>query len=274
MLLLLLGLTTAFAQDPADDPRPYEAATRALLNGPSGCVQVRGDAQVDLVFVRPGGWRGPGETVKMSATGPFQWTMRDGHWDGTPAELKSTGDGPDLNLQSLGPVIGTMGDGDDEDEDEGDISITKDESGRTRIDVAGESERGLSIVDEILEEVAAEATLSWVEPTPQGGKLLFQRAQVDGAPKDEPLEIKTRFDKGGGATAVDILFPKRIRIDTDEPLLRPVLLDAQVHVRAEDTALGRVVTRETASFVLGLFGFTLGVEQQIRYTGARACPAE
>jgi hypothetical protein len=272
LLLAFALFGAARATDPADDPRPYEEATRALLNGPPGCRQVRGEGRLDLVFVRPGGWTGPGETVKSSAAGPFLWTIRDGLWDATPAKLVSIGDGPDLKLENLLPVIGTTGDGEERGEEGGEISVSKDKDGKSTIDVSGESQRALSIVDQVLEEVAAEATLSWVEPAADGGKVLFQRAIVKGAPRDEPLEIRTRFDAEGGATAVDILFPKRVRIEADEFIGKPVLLDAQVHVRAQRTPDGPVVTRESASFVIGLFGFTLGVDQALTYTGTRPCP--
>ena len=50
-------------------------------------------------------------------------------------------------------------------------------------------------------------------------------------------------------------------------------LNAQMHLRGEETSLGLVPTVESLSLVLGVLGFTLGMEQRLNYSRVRACTA-
>ena len=268
MLTFALALLLPAHADPSlpDDPTWWEEQARAVLAGPTGCVDVRGDARLQIVFVRPGGLMGPGETVRADARGPFTWRIRDGRWVDTRLTLTSTGDGPDLRMSSAFPITGRAGDPDEDGESELSISLAGD---TPSIDLAAEGGRHLNMVDEILEGLQPEATLSWVEPRDAGGYVLVQRAPVPGAVGDEPLEIRTAFPDKKVPTAVDVRLPRKVRIG--EGLAVATLMDAQVHLRAAQTDVGLVPVEEGMSLVVGFMGFTLGVEQHLRYTGMRPC---
>jgi hypothetical protein len=93
---------------------------------------------------------------------------------------------------------------------------------------------------------------------------------VPGAAGDEPLEIRTAFPDKKTPTAMDVMLPRKIRLSEDG--MTATLMDAQVHLRAAQTDVGLVPVEEGMSLVVGFFGFTLGVEQRIRYTAMRRCP--
>lgn len=274
MSLLLLGLAlaqSALADDALpDDPSWWEERARAVLAGPKGCVDVRGEASLSLAFVRPGGFMGPGETVRAEAKGPFQWRIVDGQWVDTKLEMKAETEGLDINLDAAFPVTGRVGEPAEKPEPDAEIRLGRDGDKRT-VDVAQESGRSLNMVDDILEELKPEATLSWVEPRDAGGYVLVQRAPVEQAVGDEPLEIRTAFPDKKTPTAVDVVFPRKIRISEDG--FTATLIDGQVHLRAAETDVGLVPVEEGMSLVIGFFGFTLGVEQHIRYDAMRRCPS-
>lgn len=275
MLFFILALALpTHAETPAahagtlpDDPTWWEARARAVLAGPQGCVDVRGDAHLQLVFVRPGGLMGPGETVKAEASGPFTWRIEDGRWVDTRLEMTATGDGPDISLSMAFPVTGRVGEGGRDGDAELSISLDGDSPS---IDMAAEGGRHLNMVDDILEGLKPEAMLSWVEPRDAGGYVLVQRAPVPGAVGDEPLEIRTAFPDTRVPTAVDVRLPRKVRVG--EGLAAATLMDAQVHLRAAQTDVGLVPVEEGMSLVVGFMGFTLGVDQRLRYTALRACP--
>jgi hypothetical protein len=271
MLTFALALMLPAHAEPAlpDDPAWWEEQARAVLAGPTGCVDVRGDARLQLVFVRPGGLMGPGETVEADASGPFSWRIRDGRWVDTQLEMKSKGDGPDISMSSAYPITGRVGDVTEDADAELSISM---EGDKPSIDMAAEGGRHLNMVDEILEELRPDATLSWVEPRDAGGYVLVQRAPVPGAVGDAPLEIRTAFPDKKVPTAVDVRLPRKVRIG--EGLAVATLMDAQVHLRAAQTDVGLVPVEEGMSLVVGFFGFTLGVEQHIAYTAMRRCPTD
>jgi hypothetical protein len=269
MLTFALFLMLPAHAEPAlpDDPAWWEEQSRAVLAGPGACVDVRGEAHMKLMFVRPGGLMGPGETIKADASGPFAWRIRDGRWVDTRLEMKSRGDGPDLSISTAFPVMGQVGDVIESADAE--VSIGTDGE-QPSIDMAAEGMRALNMVDEILQGLKPEATLSWVEPRDAGGYVLVQRAPVPGAVGDSPLEIRTAFPDKKVPTAVDVHLPRKVRIG--EGLVVATLMDAQVHLRAAQTDVGLVPVEEGMSLVVGFLGFTLGVEQRITYNAMRRCP--
>ena len=266
-LLVPLALTPLAQAGPVDDdPEPWELRARPLLAGPEGCVQVRGDARISLDLVTPGGWRGPGETRRSTVAGPFTGEIRDGVWKKNTTELKPVGDGPEVHMNFVVPVMGRM------ESTEGQHKVTvqvgKGEDGDT-IDLSGQGARGLNLVDSILEEVKPETTVSWIEREPNGDVVLVQQSPVRGAKSDDPLEIRTVFPGGGPPRSVDVRLPKHIRVG--DGLVKATLLHAQVHLRAADSEVGVLPVEEGMSLVVGVLGFTLGVEQHLNYVQARPC---
>jgi hypothetical protein len=271
LLLSLSLLSPAHADEPLpDDPSWWEERSAAVLAGPQGCVEVRGEAELSLAFLRPGGLMGPGETVKAEISGPFQWRIVDGQWVDTRLDMKAKKrEGLEVSLDAAFPITGRVGEPAEKPEKDGELTVNL-EGGNPSIDVAQESGRSLNIVDDILEELQPETILSWVEPRDGGGYVLVQRAPVPGAAGDEPLEIRTAFPDKKTPTAMDVMLPRKIRLSEDG--MTATLMDAQVHLRAAQTDVGLVPVEEGMSLVVGFFGFTLGVEQRIRYTAMRRCP--
>ena len=91
MLTFALFLMLPAHAEPAlpDDPAWWEAQSRAVLAGPGACVDVRGEAHMKLMFVRPGGLMGPGEAIKAGASGAFAWRGRDGRAGDSPRWISS-----------------------------------------------------------------------------------------------------------------------------------------------------------------------------------------
>jgi hypothetical protein len=55
-------------------------------------------------------------------------------------------------------------------------------------------------------------------------------------------------------------------------MVSATVLNGQLHLVGQTTELGTLPSVESLSVVVGAFGFTLGVEQEIRYTRVRPCP--
>jgi hypothetical protein len=83
------------------------------------------------------------------------------------------------------------------------------------------------------------------------------------------LTMRTRFPKGGAPTLLDVMLPRKV--SAGDGLIDINLMDAQVHVRSAETAVGIVPVQEGVSMLIGALGFTVGLDQQIQYTGFRGC---
>jgi hypothetical protein len=269
-VLSVWGLASPAMAGPVDDdPEPWELRARPLLAGPPGCVEVRGEAQISLALVTAGGWRGPGETRRSRVAGSFSGQIQDGVWEKTATALKPVGDGPELKLDSVVPVMGQVARGDGPQEVTAQLS--QGQNGDA-INLSGQGSRGLNLVDSILEEVQPETTVSWIEREANGDVVLFQQSPVKGARADDPLEIRTVFPGGGPPRSVDVRLPKQIKIG--DGFVKANLLRAQVHLRAAETEVGLLPVEEGVSLVVGVLGFTVGIEQRLTYTQARACRPE
>jgi hypothetical protein len=273
LLLALPSLCCCALASPAlagpvdDDPEPWEVRARPLLAGPPGCVEVRGEAEISLALVTPGGWRGPGETRRSMVAGTFSGQMQDGVWQKSTTSMKPVGDGPEVTLDAVVPVMGKVDRGDGPKEVT--VSLSQGKNGDS-IDLSSQGTRGLNLIDTILEEVQPETTVSWIEREANGDVVLFQQSPVRGARADDPLEIRTVFPGGGPPRSVDVRLPKHIKVG--DGLIKADLMRAQVHLRAAETAVGVLPTTEGVSLVVGVLGFTVGVEQHLTYTQARVCP--
>lgn len=253
------------------DPAPWEARAKPLLAGPPGCVEVRGQVEMSLAYVKPGGWLGPGETVKFHLSGPFEGRLEQGTWTRRKADLRSPADEKEVVFEDVIPVVGRLAvhkAADGSVEEGGSLSISM--NGKEEpINISAEGAKGVNLVDKILEAINPDMTLSYIEEEADGSVVLVQQSPVRNARGDEMLTMRTRFPKGGAPTLLDVMLPRKV--SAGDGLIDINLMDAQVHVRSAETAVGIVPVQEGVSMLIGALGFTVGLDQQIQYTGFRGC---
>ncbi len=248
-----------------DDPSPWELRARPLLDGPSGCVEVRGTAKIEIVYVKPGGWRSPGESTRSVLEGPFEGRLEQGVWVSRSMKL-ATVSGPPVELDDVMPVVGRQPPRADGETEGGSVSISVSSGEATQI--AADGARGANLVDKILDALDPTLSFAWVAPGPDGSVRLTQ--QVPTPHGKDPVELITRFPGGGAPDRLDVRLPRRLRVS--EGLMSAELLDGQAHVRAVDTSAGVMPVEEGLSVVLGALGFTVGMDRRLNYTAWRACP--
>ncbi len=133
--------------------------------------------------------------------------------------------------------------------------------------LASSGPQAVNLLDEILDEVDPSVTMAYVEPTAQGWALV-EHADIDGHTDD--LDMRWQIDATGLPTALDVTFPKRMQIG--DGVVKARILNGQLHLRGQTNELGTLPSSESLSVVVGVLGFTVGVEQEIRYVRARPCP--
>jgi hypothetical protein len=248
-----------------DDIAATKRRARVLLDGPPGCIEVQAEAKDTFVVMSPGGLFGsPGHRV-YSASGTIFGRLDHGVWTswGPPLRDDHPDDGVDFGSIVAFPMVGRSVEHEHDAERSGSVSV--DASGDVAVASAGP--KAANMLDEILDEIDPSITMAYVEPA-EGGWALVEHADIDGHQED--LEMRWHIDPSGQPSALDVTFPKRIQVG--DAVMKVRVLNGQLHLRGQTNELGTVPTRESLSLVAGAFGFTVGVEQEIRYVRARACP--
>ena len=248
-----------------DDITATKRRVRPLLDGPPGCIEVQAEAKDTIVVMSPGGMFGsPGQRV-YSASGTIFGRLDHGVWTSWGPALRDDhpDDGVDFGSVIAFPLVGRSTELEDDDEHHGSVSV--DSSGGVAVASAGP--KAVNMLDEILEEIDPSITMAYVEPA-DGGWALVEHADIKD--HEDDLEMRWLIDQGGLPTSLDVTFPKRITFG--DSVVKVRVLNGQLHLRGQTNELGTVPTRESLSLVAGAFGFTIGVEQEIRYVRARACP--
>ena len=248
-----------------DDIPGAKRRARPLLDGPPGCIEIQAEAKDTIVVMSPGGMFGsPGQRV-YSASGTIFGRLDHGVWTswGPPLRDDHPDDGVDFGSVTAFPLVGKSTELEDDDEHHGSVSV--DSSGDVAVASAGP--RAVNMLDEILDEIDPSITMAYVEPA-DGGWALVEHADIDGHADD--LEMRWHIAPSGLPTALDVTFPKRIQVGDEMVKVR--VLNGQLHLRGQTNELGTLPTRESLSLVAGALGFTIGLEQEIRYVRARACP--
>lgn len=268
--LALAAAPPPVSPEALEDTAPWEDAARRLRHGPDGCVELEGTADVRLAIHQPGGWLGPGDQKTLHATGSFAGTLDHGVWTSLRAELGSTGD-DELKIDQVRPLVGRMppapeGEGQGSD---GNVSVSIGGE-TTSVALAGPSQEAANLLDELVDEIDPAITLAFVV-WDAGRRAIVLREQVPlNRPNDgETLEIRTFFPEAGAPTAIDVVFPERVRFG--DGLVKATATNGQMHLRAQETELGLLPGVESLSVVFGALGFTIGMEQRLAYTRARAC---
>ena len=277
IIALLASAPLALAADPPpvslealEDTAPWEEAAARLRHGPDACVELEGTADVRLAIHQPGGWLGPGDQKTLHATGTFSGTLDHGVWTTLTADLQSAGDG-DLRIDQVRPLVGRMPPAKEgaPASGEGDVAISiGDET--TAVALAGPSQEAANLLDELVDEIDPAITTAFVV-WDAGRRAIVLREQVplNRPNKGETLEIRTFFPEAGAPTAIDVIFPERVRFG--DGLVKVTATNGQMHLRGQETALGLLPGVESLSVVFGALGFTIGMEQRLAYTRARAC---
>jgi len=282
------GLPAGLTPEALDDPAPWEERARILLDGPDSCVQLQGHVVFTAALFTPGGWLSPGEHHDLVAKGTFDgtldhglWTRLDTTWNQDAAAPASGSDGAPqddqttsktrLSLDRPHPIVGRLPPIDPDKKsakDHGSISISA--SGKTTdVAIAGGGAEALGLLDQIVESIDPAVTtafVTWEEK--QRAAVLRQFMPIGG--HQGSLEITVVFPEGGVPTSLDGLLPKRFR--ATDGLISLTIKDAQLHLRSQQTPLGTLPGEEGVSMVVGVLGYTLGIEQRITYDMARACP--
>lgn len=274
------------------DMARWEAAGRVLLDGPPGCVEVRGEARVDMRLYQPGGWLGPGETRRLQTGGPFEGRLEDGRWTRLitsweqpegEALFHDQDDGDELDSE-LFLVVGRTGDftdrgkppppeGEGDGEVEGEVSISVGGDG-TQVAVAEGGGQALGIIDQIIDDLDADVDLSYSGWDPDRQAVILHQVVPMKGTGGDVFQVVTEFPGGGPPTRLEATFPPRARVEAEGMPFKVTVLNGQLHVRGLQTELGVVPLEEGGSVVVGLLGWTVGIDQHVRYTAVRRCPLE
>ena len=302
--ILLSAASAAVPADPnqpfdlsrLDDPRPWQEQAQALLKGPDACIEVQGTVRAQVSVYTPGGLWSAGGQYNALAQGTFTgrldhgvWTRLDTTWTEAPDQSIVF-----IELDRFRPMVGRIPERVDPDAAarafEADIHgrYTKDEiigmggpaedspgsmavthkDGRVGIHLDGGGEEALGLVYDVLAEIDPDGTalyVMWEED--QHRVRLTESVPIS---KDDSFTIDTVFPGGDDPTRLDVVFPKRLKVDDNG--VDVIIRDGQMHLRSQSTPLGVVPGVEGASAVLRMYGFTVGFDQRVAYERVRACP--
>lgn len=281
LLLTAVYTVPALAQDPPahlspqllDDAAHWEQRARQLIDGPAACVQLGGSARYVVAMYSPGGWLGPGERTDMVIDATFEGTLDHGTWTALSVNWAASDARDQLELDRIHPIVGRIPKELVEQtstQADGSVSISLDGSG-TDVALAGSGDEALGLLDDIINDIDPAVTTSYSRWVPERRAVeLVQLVPLDG--RQGEVEVRVDFPEGGDPLSLDAVFPKRVRMS--EGLVRVTILDAQLHLRGTQSSLGLLPAEEGASLVLGVLGFTVGIDQRIRYERARGCPVQ
>jgi hypothetical protein len=273
LLLLPLQLPAWAAAPPFDlalleDTAPWEERARLLRQGPPGCVELEGRAELRLVLYEAGGWASAGAARELRVSGPFGGTLDQGVWTRLSADLRSVGE-DELRAPRVRPMVGRVPPGPDG--AGGQISISMG-SGGTDVDLAAPGMEAADLLDGLVDAIDPAVTTAFAQWDPaRRAVVLREQVPLQGPNRGEQMEVRSFFPEGGAPTALDVVFPARVRLR--EGLVAATARNAQLHLRGQESALGLLPGSESLSVVVGALGFTLGFEQRLHYSRARACGA-
>ena len=306
MVHWLFLLTASAAEPPAatetfdlsrlDDPRPWQEQAQVLLDGPDRCIEVQGTVRVQVSIYIPGGIWSAGGQRNVVAEGTFEgrldhgvWTRIDATWTDAPSDALAY-----MELDRFRPIVGRIpkrrdpeaaamefeadiksrytadeivGMGGPTDDTPGSTAITK-KGDRIGIHIDGGGDEALGLLYDVLEEIDPDGTALYV--TWQEDKQRVLLTESVPLSKRDTFTVEVVFPNGGLPTQLDVVFPKRFKLESEEdPTI--TVRDAQLHLRSQSTALGVVPGVEGASAVVSMYGFTIGFDQRVAYRRVRAC---
>lgn len=288
---LLLILTSAALAAPVtvaelQDTERWQRDAKELLNGPDGCIEVQGIARTQFSLYLPGGWLSGGERKDFVAEGAFTGRLEDGVWTELSAQWKSDDEEAEeaMNMEGLHLIVGRKPDkvstkqteSDDgqiiaettEETSSGSLTISSG-SGGAQVAMEAGSGAALNLLDELLDELSPEVVVADAYWNDQLGAVVL--TQLHGFSPKHDLQVTTHFPGGGGPTRIDAVFPDRMTFR--EGPVKLTVREGQLHVRGRQTEHGVVPGSEGVSVVVGMLGFTAGIDQRVVYERFRPCPA-
>lgn len=258
-----------------DDPAAWDAAARAVVDGPPGCHDAVAIARLTLtLYQMPDALLGA-RTKRFVIGGHVTGRLADGVWtafDTALVQLDPPPDGPPVeNDTTLLPLVGRR-----QHEyfqlDLGDRPEREDATPEPAADTtlpAGSSPT--SLLRTALDEWTGESETVYADWDPALDAVRVRRdvALSKDRPKDS-IRVEATFPGGGTrATAFDVIFPDKVSVG--EWPLRGSLKDMQMHLRQELRGDVAWPTSETSTTVFSMAGFTIGIEQTILWQGWTAC---
>ena len=275
LALCLLTSLPAAAAPPAgvdlDDLDTWETRAGRALDGPPGCWDLSGDLIVAYTaYTAPSLFRRASpEPTRMSGT--FTGRIVDGTWSSFGYRLaRPSEEGTELDI----PVVPLTGRIDPDVSQRLDVPPPDEQRARSKVAVEGGGEdEALNLLHGTIEAIDPSTTTAWAEwrEDDQAVRVVQDVPMHDGDRADT-LVIATLFPSGAAdATAVDVVFPRRIR--RSEGLVRFGIYDAQMHLRNQHVGERLLPAKESVSLGVGALGFTVGYEQTLTYRTATPCPA-
>ncbi len=126
------------------------------------------------------------------------------------------------------------------------------------------------LVGEIVAAIDPDTVLEYAtwDDERQGVELVRSMPLGPRASADE-VTLRTFLPLDGGPERIDMIFPPRIRVG--DGLVKATLMNPQLHMVALPTAHGPLPARESLSTIIGVLGFTFGIEQTLSYHRATPC---
>jgi len=278
-----------------DDPGAWHTRSRVLLDGPPGCIEVQGRVRLQVSLYSAGSLLSTGGRRDIVGEGRFEGRLSGGTW----TRLNTTwveapeGDSVALEVDRFRPIVGRLPPRDqmqttprptieerytedeivippdlEEAEEDGTLAITKGPDG-LRVHIDGGGDAALGMLDEIIDDIDPSGTSVYVTWDPDA-KVVQMTESVPFDHGDDAMEILVHFPNGEAPTRLDATFPKRMKLREDGMAF--TIRDAQLHLRSRQTELGVVPGVEGMSVVVGMMGFTAGIDQRVSYDRVRACP--
>ena len=299
LMSLLAAMQPAAAAEPfdltrLDDLQDWEDRSRVMLKGPPGCIEVQGTVRIQFSFYSPGGLLSAGGRHDAVALGQFEgrldegvWTRLETRWADTPADSFAY-----VELDRFRPIVGRIPKRADpdaaakafqadiearyskeeieavlpaSDDSPGSVIFTEKDD-RVGIHIDGGGHKSMGLLYDIIQGIDPDGTATYVTWDEQAQAVRLTES-VPLSDK-ESFAIEVEFPKGEEPTRLDVVFPKRHRIDDE---IGVVMRDAQLHLRSQSTALGTVPGVEGASARFTLLGLTLGFDQRVAYQRVREC---
>ena len=281
-----------------DDLDTWEARARALRDGPTRCWVLEGVvASKVAVFTPPSLWT-KSERHDLVYEGTFEGTFEKGRWQRFVHDTKRVDDTVSAAVfdfdMPVRPMVGAIDEGaivhekpdapeaespgDEAGDDAGEDGEAESGGGSTVIRVesgASDSARNsINMVDDVIDSLEPTSLTSYAEwsDDPRGIRLL-QDVPLTSSRNAPTVTLETFVPDGGPvATEVDVTFPRRYRVG--EGMVKVVLMEPQMRLRGRAVGEETLPVAEALSMVVGAMGFTVGIEQSLRYTKATACPAQ
>lgn len=260
-----VALAGAPAPEILDDlDRWHEGADR-LIDGPAGCWIFEGEARQVFALHQAPDRFSTADTRKLEAHGPFLARLEDGLWTQFDYRRIEVDEDADLAV-ALRPLVGRTKESEASSEE---LQISLGDG----MQVSGGVEAGMSLLREAVERWTGSVETRFASWDEAAGSVKYVRevAVADGARSDVVTVTSWFPEAGTEADRIDAVWPKQVKLGKWP--MRFTLRDPQMHVQGFRHE-GRVLPNaESVSVVVGIMGFTVGYEQQIRYLTATPCTA-